>query len=151
MTCDAANVADKRAGVPASFWNERVESAAIVAAVAVVSAILFFVDPADSSVYPMCLFHSLTGLHCPGCGTLRALHQLLHMNLADAFRLNPLMALSMPFLAYAFLSRAMVGIRGKSLPRVFVPAGWIWALLVIIIAFWFFRNVPFYPFSLLAP
>ena len=53
MTCDAANVADKRAGVPASFWNERVESAAIVAAVAVVSAILFFVDPADSSVYPI--------------------------------------------------------------------------------------------------
>ena len=134
MTCDAANVADKRAGVPASFWNERVESAAIVAAVAVVSAILFFVDPTDSSVYPMCLFHSLTGLHCPGCGTLRALHQLLHMNLADAF-----------------LSRAMVGIRGKSLPRVFVPAGWIWALLVIIIAFWFLRNVPLYPFSLLAP
>ena len=32
----------------------------------------------------------LTGWDCPGCGTLRAAHQLTHGNLAAAWRLNPL-------------------------------------------------------------
>jgi len=99
----------------------------------------------------MCPFNALAGLHCPGCGTLRAAHQLLHLHLASALGLNPLMVLSTPFLGYALLSRVMIGIRGKPLPKVFVPPAWIWALLGIIIAFWILRNIPAYPFSLLAP
>ena len=138
--------------IPQSAWqDERLKSAAIAGLVVAASVVLFFFDPATSGLYGKCPFHMLTGLHCPGCGTLRASHQLLHMNLAAAIRLNPLTVASMPFLTYAFASRALTGLRGRPLPRIFVPAPWIWALLVVILAFWFLRNFAFYPFSLLAP
>ena len=46
----------------------------------------------------------ITGLHCPGCGSLRAVRQFLHGELWAAFRLNPLMVLSLPLLAFAVVS-----------------------------------------------
>ncbi|HEV2113081.1 MAG TPA: DUF2752 domain-containing protein, partial [Terriglobales bacterium] len=88
---------------------------------------------------------------CPGCGSLRALHQLLHGNLAGALSYNPLMVLSLPFVVYWVASQAVLLWRGEALPRRFIPARWIWALLVVVLSFWVLRNVPVYPFSLLAP
>ena len=40
-------------------------------------AVLYTFDPRNPGTYPICPFLGLTGFHCPGCGTLRALHQLL--------------------------------------------------------------------------
>lgn len=114
-------------------------------------SLLFSFNPASSIFFPPCPFHALTGLHCPGCGTLRALHQLLNGHLLRAFGLNPLMVLSLPFVGYAFLSNAMTMVNGRRLPTVFIPAIWIWMLLGAVITFWALRNIPVYPFSLLAP
>lgn len=58
--------------------------------------ILFLFDPAHYHFYPTCYFHLLTGFYCPGCGALRAMHQMLHGNLAAAFRLNLLVVLALP-------------------------------------------------------
>src|SRR5215475_918213 len=51
-------------------------------------ATLYFFNPAQHGFYPVCTFYRTTGLLCPGCGTLRAMHQLLHGNLEAAVRLN---------------------------------------------------------------
>jgi len=51
------------------------------------------VDPYGNNLLPVCLFRELTGLLCPGCGSLRAAHELLHGNIASALRLNPLFLL----------------------------------------------------------
>jgi hypothetical protein len=59
--------------------------------------ILFLFDPSRSSFYPQCLFHRLTNLNCPGCGSLRALHALLHGHVLEALRLNALLVVSLPF------------------------------------------------------
>ena len=112
---------------------------------------LFAVDPANSSFFLPCPFHALTGLHCPGCGTLRGLHELLHGDLRAAFLLNPLMVCSLPPIAYWSVSGLVRMVSGRKLPGVFVPAAWIWGLLGVIILFWIARNIPAYPFSLLAP
>lgn len=112
---------------------------------------LFFFDPESSSLYAPCPFRWLSGLHCPGCGTLRGLYQILHGDLAGGVGLNPLMAMSLPFLGYAFLSKLMHAVSGRSLPRVFIPARWIWFLVATIVSFWILRNIPAQPFSLLAP
>ena len=45
-----------------------------------VGAMVFFFNPSTHGFYPVCLFHSLTGLNCPGCGMTRALYALLHGN-----------------------------------------------------------------------
>src|SRR3982751_4231256 len=85
-------------------------------------------NPATSGLYPPCPFRLLTGLNCPGCGTLRGLHQLLHGHPLAALDLNPLLIVTLPIMAYIFLSSTFVAIRGRGLPRVFVPPALIWAM-----------------------
>ena len=131
--------------------SERLQSGAVVSAIIICGAFLFFLNPAQSQCYPPCLFHKLTGLYCPGCGSLRAFHQLLHGHLLTALSLNPLMVLMLPFLGYAFTSRIFLLIRGKALPRIFIPAFWLWLLFAGIIGYWILRNIPFFPFNCLAP
>lgn len=131
--------------------DQRLQSGACVGAIIICAAFLFFFNPALSQWYPPCLFHKLTGLYCPGCGSLRALHQLLHGHLLTALSLNPLMVLLLPFLGYAFISRMLLALRGKPLPRIFIPAFWLWLLFAVIIAYWILRNIPFFPFNCLAP
>ena len=99
------------------------------------------------SLFPPCLFHTLTGLYCPGCGLTRALHALVHFDLPRALAMNPLIVLSLPALGLM----ALHGLNGgRLLPaavaRVLFNGGyWIAALLV----FGVLRNLPW--FAWLAP
>jgi hypothetical protein len=97
-------------------------------------------DPATSGVFPPCPFRVLTGWLCPGCGSLRAMHQLLLGNFATAFALNPFAVISLPFLGYGTASYARFVLRGKYLPRIFVPGAWINALAASIVLFGIVRN-----------
>ena len=61
--------------------------------------VLFFFDPATAGFYPPCLFRTIFGAQCPGCGSLRAMHQLLHGNFAAAWALNPMLMIAGPLAA----------------------------------------------------
>lgn len=58
----------------------------------VVALLVFYatVDPSTSRYVPRCLFHALTGLECPGCGSQRALHALLMGDFRGAWHYNAL-------------------------------------------------------------
>jgi hypothetical protein len=71
---------------------------------------LYIFNPSISIIYPPCPLRSLTGFYCSGCGSLRALHQLVHGHLIKAFGLNPLMVLSLPFLGYRYLCYLVDGV-----------------------------------------
>ena len=131
--------------------DRRVMTWALLGLAGCAAIALFVFNPAESRIFPPCLFHSLTGLHCPGCGSLRGLHQLLGGNIGAALDLNPLMVLSLPFVGYGLISECAKTLLGKRLPGFFIPAFWIWAILAIVVAFGILRNVPVYPFTLLAP
>lgn len=60
--------------------------------------VLWIFDPEQGHPHLPCPFHWLTGWHCPGCGSQRALHDLLHGRLAEAFGHNAAMVLSIPLL-----------------------------------------------------
>ena len=109
------------------------------------------INPETSSLFSPCIFHSLTGLYCPGCGTTRAVHQLLNGNFAQAFSFNPLMLLLLPFLGYSFLSFVSSFIVKKPLPDIFAFTGCGWILFGAIVLFGILRNIPYFPFNLLAP
>lgn len=113
--------------------------------------ILYFFNPSTSGVYPPSPFRALTGLYCPGCGTLRALHHLLHGHIITAFGLNPLMMLALPYLIYSYISYSAPVILEREIPQIFIKANWIWLILKVILAYWVLRNIPFAPFSWLAP
>ena len=59
-------------------------------------AVFFFFDPATAGFYPPCLFRTVFGAQCPGCGSLRALHQLLHGNIAAAWAFNKPLLIALP-------------------------------------------------------
>jgi hypothetical protein len=124
----------------------------LVLAVLVVLAgsVLFCFDPAQCGFYPLCLFHQLTGLACPGCGGLRALHQLAHGHLAVAFRLNPLLVLAVP-IALWLLARQITARCGKSPLAMLSRPPWPWVLLSMVVLFGVVRNLPFPPFAFLSP
>ena len=108
-------------------------------------------NPATSTLFPPCPFHYLTGWYCPGCGSLRAIHQLLQGNVRAAWTMNPLSMLLFPFLAYGLTREAISYLRGQPSPQFALPGAWIRALCALIVLFGLVRNLPFHPFELLAP
>jgi hypothetical protein len=130
-----------------------------LAAVLIVALILFFFDPARVAIYPVCPFHRLTGLDCPGCGGLRATHQLLHGNIVQALHFNALWVLSIPFLAWqsfrflkprfaAVLRSRTASTQNPGVPPQIAPPpfafnlSWVWFYLVASIVFGIVRNLP---------
>ena len=114
-------------------------------------ALVYARNPEEPGFFPPCPFFTLTGLYCPGCGTLRGLHQLLNGNLVAAFGYNPYSMLALPIIGYAFLSALLLTTWGNRLPTVFIHPTLIWGLLVAVLAFWVLRNIPVFPFTALAP
>ncbi|MDE6333631.1 MAG: DUF2752 domain-containing protein [Muribaculaceae bacterium] len=45
---------------------------------------------------PRCWFNALTGLQCPGCGSQRAMHALLHGHICEAWHYNAAMFFALP-------------------------------------------------------
>lgn len=109
---------------------------------------LFVFEPGKSGFFPVCMFRFVTGLTCPGCGSTRALHQVLHGHFADAFMLNPLLLLAIPFLLFALFRYSITVMRGEMPRPNALPPPYIYALFFIVVSFWIFRNTPFYPFVL---
>jgi len=124
----------------------RVEVAVIWLIVAGTATYLFLVDPARGVGYPSCPFRALTGLQCPGCGSTRALHQLLHGHPVAAFELNPLIVIAIPLLALFLVLFTGSAISGKSSWRVSIPSRYGWLMLAVIVGFWIVRNTSVYPF-----
>jgi hypothetical protein len=140
-------------GVPPKLQQRRPSLTVFAAVTAVFAAIagagvLFFFDPTKHSFYPVCQFHLLTGLYCPGCGATRASYQLLHGNILAALRDNALFVLSLPMLAARgiwVLNRQ----RRRQPVRFFIPPVALWVFLVVALVFVVLRNLP--AFSFLAP
>lgn len=103
--------------------------------------LLYSVDPYEGG-YPTCPMLATTGLYCPGCGSLRAVHDLLHGDLAGALARNPLAVLAVPYLAVWLVSWALRA-SGRPAPRsTALPAWLIWTLLGVVIVYAVARNVP---------
>jgi hypothetical protein len=123
----------------------------IPAAFIIGGVMLYSITPETAWWMPPCLFHKLTGLYCPGCGTARGLHKLLHGDILGALRLNALTVAAVPLLAYLLANVVWCGLAGaKSRPRS-LPSWAAWVIAGSIGAFWVARNIPVYPFTLLAP
>ncbi len=70
-------------------------------AVAVLLVIIYSIfDPMATRWMPQCVFHSLTGLRCPGCGMQRALHAAFNGDITSAFAQNLFLILSLPYLFF---------------------------------------------------
>ena len=114
-------------------------AAAIAAAAAVFACVLFFCDPMTSTFYPRCPSKLLTGYDCPGCGTTRALHALVHLDFGAALRYNaalfvlgPLLLLYVAASFTAYDSRLNRFLRKPALA---------WGIVAFIVVWTVSRNV----------
>jgi len=111
---------------------------------ALVAATIYTVvrDPHQPGFFPSCVFLSTTGFYCPGCGGLRAVHDLLTGHVTQALHMNPVVVLGvLPgglFLMAWWLAATIF-------PRVRPPVIPTWltvAFPVFLGVFWVLRNLP---------
>ena len=110
-----------------------------------VGAALFLFNPAEHAFYPQCYFHQVTGWQCPGCGGLRAMHQLLHGHLTAALHLNVLAVAALPVFGW-LMAREFFGCQRGAVARRFVSARWIWCGVAVLLVFSVLRNLPAFAF-----
>ena len=98
-------------------------------------------DPYQEGFFPSCMWLSLTGHWCPGCGGLRAVHELAHGDVVAALALNPLAVLVIIPLGVALVFAWLrAGWQGRSGPR--IPVWTAVAIPALLVVFWVARNVP---------
>jgi hypothetical protein len=134
--------------LPSPFPAATLAIVALVAGIA--GLVLFCFDPRAYHFYPVCFFHKTTGLLCPGCGALRASHQLLHGHLAAAFHLNPVLVVSLPVLAWMGGRYGLQRLRNEPASLGLRPK-WLWTALAVVLVVSVLRNLPGPLFALLRP
>ncbi len=96
-------------------------------------------DP-DQVFFPKCPFFWLTGIKCPGCGSQRALHHLLHLNFGAAIHYNACLVFFIPILVF-LITATLLRVRYPKLYHVSHSPILSWSLLTIILIWWLLRNI----------
>ena len=133
-------------------WQFRlILSAAILSIMLAESRFLYYHSPKDTK-WLICIIYALTGYYCPGCGAGRACYCILHGQIYQAFRYNPLLVLLLPWIgAYLVLCACQWLFTGRESISRRIPIWILWTILVVILIYGVLRNVNAYPFVLLSP
>ena len=102
--------------------------------------IYYWFDPSEVELFPKCPFYMLTGLKCPGCGSQRAIHSLLHLDFIGAIRYNLLLVLFMPFISVLSYAEFMKTKHPDFYVRIH-SVSIILSVLFIVILWWIVRNI----------
>ena len=77
----------------------------LVAALLLVLGLVYYaLDPSSSTLFPRCTFLSLTGYKCPGCGSQRFIHSMLHGDITQALHYNAYLMGALPIIAIYLLN-----------------------------------------------
>ena len=141
------------AGAPPSTTLRRGMLAMLAAAlVGGALAVLYLFNPLAVNFYPRCLLYVTTGIYCPGCGVLRATHALLHGRIGAALGYNALYVIVLPFVTYGVAGQVLQLVCGRRvLPTYYLSGRQARAIFWVFMIFTLLRNLPIYPFNVLAP
>ena len=97
-------------------------------------------SPESSVWFPKCIFLQLTGLKCPGCGSQRVVHNLLNLNVRQAFEANAFLVLSLPYI-FALLISIPLKFRFPKFYNTLNSVPVIITVGILVIAWWLLRNL----------
>jgi hypothetical protein len=122
----------------------------VAASTTLVCAAVWVGDPTTPhGPLPVCPTKALLGIDCPGCGSLRMLYSLMHGNLLAAARFNALGLVAVGLLVWAYVAWTYGRVVGRRI------TGWQqhrWSAVVallLVVAWFVVRNIPFAPFTAL--
>lgn len=121
--------------------QKKITTVAIISIVIIIATVYFLFDPSQVGFFPPC---PLSFLHvkCPGCGSQRALHSLLHLDIAKAFSFNPLLVISIPYILLGIYFEYLGGkVKFPEIRKKLFGKTAIIIAFVIIILYWIGRNV----------
>jgi len=98
-------------------------------------------DPHIPGSYGWCPFDTLTGWHCPACGSLRAVNALASGRVLEAAASNALLVAVVPLVAVLWAGWALAAWRGQRPSgqwRARLPTP---VLLTVLVAFTMVRNL----------
>ncbi len=109
---------------------------------AVAALALHLRDPHVEGSWGLCPLRVLTGLDCPGCGGLRAVHLLTDGDLAGAASSNLLLVAFLPLVLGFWLLWARRSMQGRPVFPGGLRTSWIVVAAVVLTAFTVLRNLP---------
>jgi len=116
-----------------------------------IALVYVFINPSEVDFLPKCPLFATTGIYCPGCGSQRATHQLLNFNLFGVINQNILYAAGLLLFIYHGTTLVLNKFFKQNFYNYIYHRKTPIIILIFIILFWIFRNIPVYPFNLLAP
>ncbi len=117
----------------------------------IVAFIYFTINPNEVDFMLKCPLYKTTGVYCPGCGSQRAIHHLLHFNFIRAANNNILLLVGLVSATYHYSIQFLNTYFNKNIKSIFDNTKNLLIVLFITILFWILRNIHQYPFTLLAP
>lgn len=112
----------------------------VLALLLLLGFVYYGLDPASSGVFPQCMFMKLTGYKCPGCGSQRAIHALLHGDVAGAFKFNAMLLISIPWITLCLFAEAQRTRRPQLYDRLNAPLI-TWFFMIAVLLWWLLRNI----------
>jgi hypothetical protein len=105
--------------------------------------VFYTFSPYDSGIFPRCPVLVSTGFQCTGCGSQRALHDLMHLRIASAFSANPFAVLAIPYLLLGYIAewKAATSLFWAGVRKAFFGKSAIWVILVFVVVFTVGRNL----------
>ncbi len=122
------------------YKNYRVFLIGTLSVFIALAVLLYNFYPTHSQYFPQCPVKSLLGFYCPGCGNTRALYALITGDLGNSVKQN---ILFVPTVCFVILLLIFPRLRRSRVVAL--------AVLIIIVLYAILRNIPCYPFYLLAP
>lgn len=125
------------------FTKQELVTLGLLLALGAAAAVVLLLAPPGSphsKWLPKCMFYQWTGLYCPGCGATRAFSALLHGDIRSSLHNNILL------IPAGLMLTVLIVKPGISLKRPVAVA-----VAAIVIGFAILRNIPFAPFTYLAP
>ena len=118
----------------------RIVATSVAVLVVVFICIYYYThDPAAGGA-PRCMFRLVTGYDCPGCGSQRAIHSLLHGHFGRAWAYNPFIFFAVPVGVFYLLVETW----RDRVPRLYRAANRPIILILIAVAvvlWWVLRNL----------
>lgn len=113
---------------------------AFMGLLAVLAVVYYFFDPMEARWMPKCIWKVATATECPGCGSQRMAHALMHGDLRAAWQANAYALCMLPLVGVMLWLELFRERHPVMYSRVHSPVA-IWVLTVSVLVWWVVRNL----------